>query len=77
MGQYAAPKKMLYHRQEDMSRFSDREVQELRRKIGAVFQDHKLIHRKTVRENISFPLSLLDMPFTIKQQTIDNAIKQM
>lgn len=77
MGQYSVPKKMLYHKQEDMSRFSPREVQELRRKIGAVFQDHKLIGWKTVRENISFPLSLLEMPLAIKHQTIDNIIKQI
>lgn len=66
---------MLYHRQEDMSRFSTTEVQALRRKVGIVFQDYKLIPRKTVRENISYPLSLAGMPLTVKNQTIDNAIK--
>lgn len=77
MRQYSTPKKMLYHRQEDMGRFSEREIQDLRRRIGVVFQDHKLITRKTVRENISYPLSLLDMPLTIKHQTLDNIIKQL
>lgn len=74
-GQYAVGKKMLYHRQEDMSRFSTTEIQALRRKVGIVFQDYKLIPRKTVRENISYPLSLAGMPLTVKNQTIDNAIK--
>lgn len=74
-GCYPVAKKMLYHRQEDVSRFSTKEIQALRRKIGIVFQDYKLIPRKTVRENISFPLSLIAMPLTIKNQTIDNVLK--
>ncbi len=74
-GQFPVAKKMLYHRQEDMSRFSSAEVQTLRRKIGIIFQDYKLIQRKTVRENISFPLSLIGMPLMIKNQTIDNILK--
>lgn len=74
-GQYPVPKKMLYHRQEDISRFSPQEIQNLRKKIGIVFQDCKLIHRKTVRENIAYPLNLMWMPTMIKDQTIDNIIK--
>lgn len=74
-GQFPVAKKMLYHRQEDMSRFSSTEVQALRRKVGVIFQDYKLIPRKTVRENVSFPLSLVGMPLTIKNQTIDNVLK--
>ncbi len=75
IGQHSVAKKMLYHRQEDMSRFSNKEIQTLRTKIGIIFQDYKLIPRKTVRENISYPLSLAGMPLTIKNQTIDNVMK--
>lgn len=74
-GQYPVAKKMLFHRQEDLSRFSAQEIQNLRKKIGIIFQDYKLIPRKTVRENISYPLDLAGMPSTIKTQTIDNIIK--
>lgn len=74
-GQYTVAKKMLFHRQEDLSRFSAQEIQNLRKKIGIIFQDYKLIPRKTVRENISYPLDLAGMPSTIKTQTIDNIIK--
>lgn len=74
-GQYQVAKKMLFHRQEDLSRFSAQEVQNLRKKIGIIFQDYKLIPRKTVKENISYPLDLAGMPSTIKTQTIDNIIK--
>ncbi|AKH33339.1 Cell division ATP-binding protein FtsE [candidate division SR1 bacterium Aalborg_AAW-1] len=74
-GQYPVAKKMLFHRQEDMSRFSVNEVQALRRKIGIIFQDYKLIPRKTVRENIALPLGLIGMPLTLKNQTIDHVLK--
>ena len=74
-GQYPVAKKMLFHRQEDMSRFSANEIQTLRRKIGIIFQDYKLIPRKTVRENIALPLGLIGMPLTLKNQTIENTLK--
>lgn len=74
-GQQKVAKKMLFYRQEDLSRFTVDEIQALRRKIGIVFQDYKLIPRKTVRENIALPLSLIGMPLNIKNQTIDNVLK--
>ena len=62
---------MLYFRQEDMSRFNAPEIQQLRRRIGIVFQDYKLIPWKTVKENIALPLDLIGMPIGLKKQTID------
>lgn len=66
---------MLFYRQEDMSRLSHKEIQSLRRKVGIVFQDYKLTPWKTVRENIALPLSIIGMPITLKNQTLDNIIK--
>lgn len=74
-GKHHVAKKMLFYRQEDMSRFSTREIQNLRRKIGMVFQDYKLIPWMTVRENIALPLSLIGMPLNLKNQTIDQTLK--
>jgi len=47
---------------DDLSRLSRRKVPHVRRKVGIVFQDFKLLPTKTVRENISFALEVTGTP---------------
>jgi cell division transport system ATP-binding protein len=42
----------------DITRIKDRDVPVLRRQIGVVFQDYKLLKKKTVQENIGFALQV-------------------
>lgn len=56
--QLTPPKGTIFHHRDDIARYSQREVQAYRRKIGVVFQDCKLLDRKTVRENILYPLEI-------------------
>jgi len=43
---------------QDLSHLKESNIPYLRRTIGFVFQDFKLIHRKTVFENISLPMEM-------------------
>jgi len=47
---------------EHLARLPRRKVPRVRRKIGAVFQDFKLLPTKTVRENIAFALEVTGTP---------------
>jgi len=50
----------VYYRMDDMSHFSDADIQRYRRKIWIVFQDYKLIDSLSVKENIVYPLRLIN-----------------
>ena len=56
--QLRPPRKTIFFRKEDISRFSDSEVQKYRRNIWVIFQDFKLIEWKTVYENIAYNLEM-------------------
>jgi cell division transport system ATP-binding protein len=47
---------------EDLARVGRRQVPRIRRKIGTVFQDFKLLPSKTVRENVAFALEVTGTP---------------
>lgn len=57
-GEKRVPEKMLYHKNEDISKYSDLELQAYRRRMWIIFQDYKLIDHLSVRENITYPLVL-------------------
>ena len=50
-------------------------IHELRRKIGAVFQDFKLLFDKTLEENIALILEIQNTPFQKIPKSIDRALE--
>lgn len=55
--------------QEDITRFSQRKVPYLRRKISVVFQDFRLLEEKTLYENVAFAMQVIGAsPKEIRRQ---------
>ena len=61
----------------DLTTMRRREVAEFRRRLGVVFQDFKLLRRRTVAENVTFVLSLLNFPDREQQRRAYLVLKQM
>ena len=61
----------------DLAQLRRRDVAEFRRRLGVVFQDFKLLRRRTVAENVTFVLSLLNFPEREQQRRAYLVLKQM
>ncbi len=75
--QLRPPKKMIFHKKDDLARLTDIEVQKYRRKIGVVHQDFKLIDYKTVKENIEYPLEIVGKRANIIKSRVDDMLYKM
>ena len=72
--QLCPPKRMIFHKKEDIARFSGDEVQAYRRNIGVVHQDFKLIARKNVAENIEYPLEIARVSKKEREKKVDKIL---
>lgn len=53
------------------------EIAFFRRRLGVVFQDFKLLRRRTVAENVTFVLALLNVPERDQRQRAYQVLRQM
>ena len=59
---------------DDLARLPRRQVAKVRRKIGIVFQDFKLLPRKTVWENVAFALEVTGTPGRRIRPAVDRVL---
>lgn len=59
----------------DITRIKRRDVPLLRRQIGVVYQDFKLLEQKTVAENVSFALEVCGEPAKTVREIVPHVLK--
>lgn len=59
----------------DITKVKDKEVPALRRKVGVVFQDFKLLDDRTVYENVALTLEVLDKKEEEIQKLVEHTLK--
>lgn len=58
----------------DVIRMVNKEVPYLRRSLGVIFQDYRLLPEKTVYENISFAMQVIEAPRRLMQRSVNSVL---
>ncbi|HEX7324754.1 MAG TPA: cell division ATP-binding protein FtsE [Rhodanobacteraceae bacterium] len=61
----------------DLSRLAHRDVPALRREIGVVFQDHRLLPDRSVADNVALPLVIAGVPHAERKARINSALEKV
>ncbi len=58
----------------DVSKLKPKEVPYLRRSLGVIFQDYRLLEDKTVYENVAFAMQVIEAPRKIMQRSVNTVL---
>lgn len=61
----------------ELAKLSKNKIPQLRKRIGVVFQDLKLLKDRTVFENILFPLEVTDMDHKSAKQKVEKILEEI
>ncbi len=64
-------------RGENVTKMSARQIPKLRRNVGIVFQDFRLLPKKTVYENVAFAMEIVHQPRKNIKKTVIQALTMM
>lgn len=59
---------------QDIAKLKRKKIPELRRKIGVVFQDFKVLPEKTLRENVEIALAVIGLPSSEWKVRVDHVL---
>ena len=74
-GHYNIPPKSIYHKMEDMFRYTKTDIQKYRQKVWLVYQKEHLINTLTIKENIIYPLNMLNYSAPEIEKAYEKVIK--
>lgn len=63
--------------QYDLTKITDRQLPYLRRSIGVVFQDYKLLPNKTVYENVAFAMEVIGEKRKVIKKRVNEVLSQV
>ncbi len=58
----------------DIRKMTRKEVPYLRRELGVIFQDYRLLPDKTVFENVAFAMQVIEAPRRLKQRSVNSVL---
>ena len=58
----------------DVTKLKPKEVPYLRRSLGVIFQDYRLLEDKTVYENVAFAMQVIEAPRRIMQRSVNTVL---